>query len=138
MLRMYEVTLERRRGPLGILKTRKPAGQLVEESSYSFRFDPDNVVDLNLNKHHVLTIKTNHPEIPVAVKFSAEPGRTRPEVIVRLDTNNPEIQTFRRKIAIAKEDDGKTILILEAPKFQTRYMTPREASQEIVTGLFSK
>ncbi|MBI2337648.1 hypothetical protein HYU95_00535 [Candidatus Daviesbacteria bacterium] len=134
---MYAISAERRRGPLGIFKKRTPAGQLSEGSSYSFQLGGNNVVDLTLDKHHVLTIKTNHPKETVVVEFSAEPVRTRPEIVVRLDNNNPEIQTFRRQIAIALEDDSRQVLILKAPKFQPRYMSTREVAEGVVASLFS-
>lgn len=132
---MYEAMLEKRRGPLGIVRQRIPVGQLSTEKPVINHELGDASITLFLDQHQILTIRSDQPTI---VEFAAEPLRYRPKTVVKLDEYNPEILTNRRHVTICTEADRNERLILTAPKFQPLFVTTREAAIEIVDALYSK
>lgn len=132
---MYEAMLEKRRGPLGIVRQRIPVGQLSAEKPVINHELGDASITLFLDQHQILTIRSDQPTI---VEFAAEPLRYRPKTVVKLDEHNTEILTNRRHVTICTEADRSQRLILTAPKFQPRFVTTREAAIEIVDALYSK
>ncbi len=132
---MYEAIAEKRRGPFGVVRQKVPIGQLSAEKPVINHVLGDASITLFLDPNQILTIRSDQPTI---VEFAAEPLRSRPKTIVKLDADNPEIPTNRRHVTICTEADRNERLILTAPKFQPRFVTTREAAIEIVDALYSK
>lgn len=132
---MYEAMLEKRRGPLGIVRQKVPVGQLSAEKPVINHELGDASITLFLDPNQILTIRSDQPTV---VEFAAEPLRSRPKTVVKLDADNPEILTYRRHVTICTEADRNERLILTAPKFQPLFVTAREAAIEIVGALYFK
>lgn len=111
---MYEVIAERPRGRFGVLTRRTNLGQINKGQTETFGYG-SNVVELTLDEHETLVIKSNG-EDPIKVKFAAEPNmRCTTDVVAFLGPHNSETRTGRSKVTITPLNRGRDRLVLEGP-----------------------
>lgn len=121
---MYAVDLEQRIAPFGIIRRRKHIGQLSAGQPVIDHQLGNAHIAFSLDKYQILSIKSDQPAVVV---FAAEPSRTWPKTVVKLDQDHPEIPTNRRGVTVFPENNPAERLILTAPKFQPRIVTLWEA-----------
>lgn len=125
---MYEATLERRKGPLGLFIEKTPIGQIIEGQFLSHQIKQSRISLYVDRADHTLLIRVHGQ--PITVEFAAEPQRFWPNVVCRLGEDS-EIISGRRKIAIYPEGDSTERLTLKAPKFQVALLTMEKAQSRI-------
>lgn len=134
---MYDILVEKRSGPFGLLRQREQIDKIEQGQAKAFQ-SGRSVVGFVLSSSGVLEIVVAKQGDPVNVQYSAEPERLRPAVSETLDNQHSRTRTTRREVTIVSQGKNPSRLVLLGRAYEPLIVGPENMGNLIANVVRSE